>query len=92
MNVTLSPDLEQIVNRRLATGLNHSVGEVIREALRLLQEQDQLLELRLEELRREINLGLAQLRNGEGIPGEQVFEELKQMGEQYRRYGFQEKI
>ncbi|MGH9832504.1 MAG: type II toxin-antitoxin system ParD family antitoxin [Blastocatellia bacterium] len=92
MNVTLSPELQQIVNQRLATGLYNSVSEVIREALQLLQEQDQLLEFRLEELRREINLGFAQIRNGEGILGEQVFEELKQMGEQYRRYGFQEKI
>ena len=83
MNVTLSPELEQIVNQRLATGLYNSVSEVIREALRLLHEQDQLLEFRLEELRREIDIGLAQLRNGEGIPGEQVFEELKQMSEQY---------
>ncbi len=53
--------------------------------LELLQEQDQLLGFRLEELRREINVGLAQLRNGEGVPGEQVFEELKVMSEQHRQ-------
>jgi antitoxin ParD1/3/4 len=85
MDVTLNPDLEQIVNQRLASGLYNSASEVIREALRLLQEQDQLLEFRLEELRREINVGLAQLRNGEGVPGEQVFEELKVMSEQRRQ-------
>jgi len=85
MDITLNPDLEQIVNQRLASGLYNSASEVIREALRLLQEQDQLLEFRLEELRREINVGLAQLKNGEGIPGEQVFEELRQMSEQSRQ-------
>jgi hypothetical protein len=53
--------------------------------LELLQEQDQLLEFRLEELRREINVGLAQLKNGEGIPGEQVFGEIKVMSKQRRQ-------
>jgi antitoxin ParD1/3/4 len=85
MNVTLTPDLEQIVNQRLASGLYKSAGEVIHEALRLLHEQDRLLENRLEELRREIAIGLAQLRNGEGIPGEQVFGELRLMSEQRRQ-------
>jgi hypothetical protein len=53
--------------------------------LELLQEQDQLLEFRLEELRREINVGLAQLKNGEGIPGKQVFGEIKVMSKQRRQ-------
>ncbi len=85
MNVTLTPDLEQIINQHLSSGLYRSVSEVIREALQLLQEQDRLLEFRLEELRNEINVGLAQLRNGEGILGEQVFDELRQMSEQRRQ-------
>jgi antitoxin ParD1/3/4 len=69
----------------MASGSYNSDSEVIREALRSLQEKDQLPESRLEVLRREINIGLAQLRNGEGIPGEQVFEELRAMSEQRRQ-------
>jgi bifunctional DNA-binding transcriptional regulator/antitoxin component of YhaV-PrlF toxin-antitoxin module len=47
-------------------------------ALRLVDEQDALLKERFAELRREITVGLDQLRRGEGIPGEEVFEELRQ--------------
>lgn len=81
MNITLAPELEQIVNQRMASGLYNSAGEVIREALRLLQEQDEPLEYQFEELRKEIDLGLSQLRNGEGIPGEQVFDEIRQLSQ-----------
>jgi antitoxin ParD1/3/4 len=87
MNVTLAPDLEQIVNQKLSSGLYNSVSEVIREALRLLQEQDEPLEYQLEELCKEINVGLTQLRNGEGIPGEQVFDEIRQLSQLRREQG-----
>lgn len=85
MNVTLAPELEQIVNQKLASGSYTSASDVIREALLVLQEQDELVEGRLEELRREINIGLMQLRNGEGIPGAQVFAELQQLSQQRRQ-------
>ena len=87
MNITLAPELEQIVNQKMASGLYNSAGEVIREALRLLQEQDQPLEHQFEELRKEINVGLAQLRNGEGIPGEQVFDEIRQLSQLRQEQG-----
>ena len=62
MNVTLTPELEQIVSQKVASGLYNPAHEVIREALRLLEHQDELLGTRLEELRNEINIGLAQLK------------------------------
>jgi antitoxin ParD1/3/4 len=85
MNVTLAPELEQIIRQKMASGLYASANDVIREALRLLEEQDGWLFLRLEELRKEINLGLTHLKNGEGTPGEQVFEEIRQLSQQRRQ-------
>ena len=85
MNVTLAPELEHIVIQKLASGVYSSAGEVIREALLLLQEQDELMEYRLEELRQAVAVGLQQLRNGEGIPGEQVFAELQRLSQQRRQ-------
>lgn len=38
MNVSLTPELEKIVFERVASGLYASASEVIREALRLLEE------------------------------------------------------
>jgi antitoxin ParD1/3/4 len=59
MNVSLTPELEQMVIKRVRSGLFASASEVIREALRLLGDKDQL-----DQLRREVGLGLAQLDRG----------------------------
>jgi antitoxin ParD1/3/4 len=85
MNVSLTPELEQLVSEKVATGMYQSASEVIREALRLLKERDEIHEHRIAELRQEISIGLEQLRRGEGIPGEQVFEELRQRSQERRR-------
>ncbi len=78
MNVSLTPELEELVNQKVVSGMYHSASEVIREALRLLKEQDELRQYRLEQLRKEIAIGLEQLDRGEGIPGKAVFERLQQ--------------
>lgn len=67
MNISLTPELENLVNEKVKSGLYNSASEVIRESLRLLQEQDLLKEIRRNELRREIMLGVEQIRNGEYI-------------------------
>ena len=61
MNVTLTPDLERLVDERVATGQYRSAVEVIREALRLLKERD----VAFKELQRDIAAGLEQLDRGE---------------------------
>jgi len=53
--------------------------------LRLLEAQDRLREMRLAELRKENAVGLEQLDRGKAIPGEQVFEELRQKSRDLRR-------
>lgn len=58
MNVSLTPELEKLVARKVKTGRYQTASEVIREALRALEERDQLAALRLQELRKEIQKGL----------------------------------
>ena len=58
MNISLNPHFEELVRNKVESGLYNSVSEVMREALRLLEERDQLRELRLEELRRGIQKGI----------------------------------
>lgn len=58
MNVSLSPQLEAMVKAKVASGRYTSASEVVREALRLMEKQDQLWELQLEPLRQEIQNGL----------------------------------
>ena len=58
MNVNLTPQLEDLVRSKVSSGLYTSASEVVREALRLMQEQDRLREAKLEELRRDVRRGL----------------------------------
>ena len=68
MNVSLTKELERLVTAKVKTGRYLSSSEVVREALRLLEERDQLQQLRLAELRREVKKGLDQLDRGQGRP------------------------
>jgi putative addiction module CopG family antidote len=47
MNVSLTPELEQYVHSKVKSGRYLSASEVVREALRLLEERDRLREIRL---------------------------------------------
>jgi len=68
MNISLTPELEKLVNDKLQSGLYASASEVIREALRLLQERDELKRQELEAVRAKIRRGVEQLDRGEGVP------------------------
>ena len=63
MSVTLTPELEALVQRKVQTGLYSYPGEVLREALQLLEERD-----RLNRLKAAIAVGDAQIARGESIP------------------------
>jgi len=68
MNISLTKELQGMVEKKVRSGLYHSASEVIREALRLLQEHDQLRQMRLEGLRRDIAIGIDQADRGETRP------------------------
>ena len=76
MNVSLTPELEQYVHSKIKSGRYLSASEVVREALRLLEERDQLRTIRLETLRKEIMVGIEQSDRGEVFDGEAVIQEL----------------
>jgi antitoxin ParD1/3/4 len=69
MNISLTPELERMVDDKVKTGRYASASEVIREGLRLLEEQEQLKLQRLTAVRQKIDRGLEQLDKGQGIPG-----------------------
>lgn len=83
MNISLTPELENLVNQKVQSGLYNSASEVMREALRLLKEQDDLKRLRLEELRREVMIGVEQIRRGEYS----VYNSAEELGEKIIREG-----
>ena len=68
MNVSLTPELESLIEGKVKSGLYSSASEVVREALRLLQQRDQEREAMLEELRRKVQVGIEQADRGEVVP------------------------
>ena len=64
MNVSLTPELEQLIHKKVATGLYLSASDVVRDALRLLEARDKLRALRSEEIREEIQVGVDQADRG----------------------------
>ena len=73
MNVSLTPELEQLVQSKVQTGRYNSASEVVREALRLMEERDQLKAMQKDEIRKKIAAGLQSLEEGRGVDGEAVF-------------------
>lgn len=85
MNISLTPDLEAIINEQIKSGLYNSPNEVIRESLRLLKEQDELKRLRREELRKEIMKGVEDMKEGRYKTynsGEEIANEIIQRGQE----------
>lgn len=76
MNVSPPQELEDFVQRRVAAGLCSTPSEVVRVALRLLFEQDQLRELRRAERRRQIAKGLESAEAGRFVDGESAMEDI----------------
>jgi len=66
MNVSLTPELEKYVAKKVDSGRYGSASEVMREALRLHEEQERLRALRVKTLKRQLASGIAQLDRGEG--------------------------
>jgi antitoxin ParD1/3/4 len=62
MNVSLTSELENYLKAKVATGMYNSVSEVMREALRLMEERDAMQAVRLQALRQDINKGLDSLQ------------------------------
>ncbi len=76
MNVSLTPELERMIAERVASGRYASASEVVRDALRLLDERD-----RLNQLRQDVRLGLDQLDQGRHRPfDDQTLERIKSEG------------
>lgn len=58
LNVNLTPKLEDMVRQKVAGGLYNNASEVVRDALRLMEERDRLQAAKVEALRQDIRAGL----------------------------------
>jgi antitoxin ParD1/3/4 len=79
MNINLTPKHEDLVRQKVASGLYTSASEVVREALRLMEEQDRIRAVKLEQLSQDIREGLES-----GPPTPWSLAEAQQEGRQRR--------
>lgn len=73
MNVKLTPELEAFVNEQVARGRYRSASEAVRASIRLLREQTEGREARLQALRENIDRGIEQLDEGRALDGPGTF-------------------
>jgi antitoxin ParD1/3/4 len=64
MNVSLSPEIDAWINEKVKSGMYNSSSEVIREGLRMLMEREEQRLSMLEDLRKELLIGVHQLDSG----------------------------
>ena len=67
MNVSLTPQLEKFVSAKVESGRYNSASEVVREALRLLEEHDSARAAQLAEFNEELGRRLGALDRGEAV-------------------------
>jgi antitoxin ParD1/3/4 len=84
MNVSLTPQLEKFVSAKVETGRYTSASEVVREALRLLEEHDQARTTRVAEFNRELGMRLESLDSGKQVSPSEARERLRRRSEQHR--------
>jgi len=85
MNVSLTPELEQFVTAKVQSGRYNSASEVVREALRLLEDHDEARAGRLAEFNGEIGRRLAALDRGETVKPAEARARLQAKSEQRRK-------
>ena len=85
MNVSLTPELEKFVSAKVNTGRYNSASEVVREALRLLEENDRVRAQQLKEFNQELGDRLAALDRGEKVNPEVTRARLQNNSRQRRK-------
>lgn len=64
------PELEQLVQNKVQSGRYNSASEVVREALRLMEQKDELRSIQLQEFRSRIDRSLAEAGRDESVDGD----------------------
>ncbi len=72
MNISLTPELQKLVQAKVESGLYASESEVVEDALRLLEQR----EIQLSELRARMDQALAEADRGEVVDGEEFMQQM----------------
>jgi antitoxin ParD1/3/4 len=70
----VGPHFERFIKQQIESGRYSSASEVIRDALRLLEEREELRETRITALRQQVQDGK---ESGPSVPADKVFDRLE---------------
>jgi len=85
MNVSLTPELDNFVAGKVESGRYTSASEVVREALRLLEEHDRARSAQLAAFNQEVGARLASLDRGEYVDPEIARKRFEQKSRERRK-------
>ena len=85
MNVSLTPELDRFVAAKVESGRYNSASEVVREALRLLEDHDRARAAQLAVFNEELGARMESLDRGERVDPETARTRLEQKSSERRR-------
>ncbi len=85
MNVSLTPELDRFVAEKVESGLYTSASEVVREALRLLEEHDRARAAQIAVFNQELGARLQSLDRGVSVRPETALKRLQKRSEERKR-------
>ena len=85
MNISLTGELEQLVQRKVESGRYRSASDVVRAGLRLLEREDERTKVLLTEVRAQVQAGIEQAERGELVDGEEAVARVKRRASAKRR-------
>jgi antitoxin ParD1/3/4 len=84
MNVSLTPELDSFVAGKVQSGRYNSASEVVREALRLLEEHDRARSAQIAVFNQELGARLASLDQGEQVQPAAARERIRRKSQERR--------
>ncbi len=85
MNVSLTPELDKFVATKVDSGRYTSASEVVREALRLLEERDRARTAQFAAFNRELGARLGSFERGEFVEPAATRDRLRQKSRERRK-------
>jgi len=86
VNVSLTPELEKFVSAKVESGRYNSASEVVREALRLLEEHEAARAAQHTEFNRELGRRLASLDRAERVTPTEARHRLRRKSQERRKH------
>ena len=84
MQVTVPPDLETLINKRLSSGVYTSAEDVLRRAIEAQDAEESWTDEERRALSAQIEEGYLQAERGELIDGDQARREIQAMKDEWR--------